>query len=617
MINKNPGNAMMKKLLALIALLIAVILLWPEPAREIPSPEPDSARLTTEGTVIGFRDESETLAWLGIPYATPPLDRLRWMAPLPPASREGDLLALDYSPPCVQLWGPLAGVPGDSGDVVGSEDCLYLNIWAPADQSTEENGNLPVMFWIHGGGNTIGSANTYPAGRLAGGERVVVVTINYRLGLLGWLSHPALRTPGRNAMDASGNYGNLDMIAALQWVQRNISQFGGDADNVTIFGESAGGRNTYALMASPLASGLFHRAIVQSGSVSTTPTWRAQNFVDDDPPGMTLSSREWLANQLLYAGRAEDRKAAKAAQLLMSDEETLAFMQSRSPQQILQGLSGGAGMYRAPQGFRDGIVLPQEPLLQVFRDPERYNSVPLLTGTNRDELKLFLAQDPQLVERRFGFLPRIRDVDSYNRLAAYLSDTWKATAVDAAATVIASNAENPVFAYRWDWDEGAKTWLVDYAELLGAGHGLEVSYIFNSFDHGIVVPRLYNEANTPGRDELGRQMRSYWSRFAREGDPGTGREGDLPQWQTWTSEGLNLMVLDTAAGGGPRMSREPMTVAMVKERLAQDDSFPDLKSRCALHARLFLEFNSGDDTWDEAEYTALGCGDFDPWALIQ
>jgi len=225
------------------------------------------------------------------------------------------------------------------------------------------------MFWIHGGGNSIGTANTYSGHSLAGGENVVLVTINYHLGLLGWMSHPALRGEGRSASDASGNYGNLDMIAALEWVQKNIASFGGDPDNVTIFGESAGGRNVYSLMASLPAKGLFHKAIAQSGSTGTTPLWRAENFADDKLPGESLSSREWLSLQLQQAGKAEDSEAAKVAQLLLSDEEILTFMYSRSPKQMLKGISGGAGMYRAPQSLRDGMVLPKESLLTYSSHP--------------------------------------------------------------------------------------------------------------------------------------------------------------------------------------------------------------------------------------------------------
>ena len=471
------------------------------------------------------------------------------------------------------------------------------------------------MFWIHGGGNTIGTANTYAGSKLAAGEQVVVVTINYRLGFFGWMSHPALRGKGRDALDASGNYANLDMIAALQWVKDNIATFGGDPEKVTIFGESAGGRNVYSLLASPLAKSLFQRAISQSGSVGTTPRWRAENFHDDAKPGMTLSSREWLVRQLLNAGKATDSATARTALAAMSNDEIRSFMYSRSPRQVLEGISGGAGMYRAPQSFRDGKVLPASTLYKVFRDPKGYNNVPLITGTNRDELKLFLAQNPEFVERRFGFLPKIKDPKAYNALAAYLSDNWKALAVDTPADIIAAHSPQSVFAYRWDWDEGGKNWLVDYSELLGAGHGLEVAYIFNNFTDGIAVPGLYNSDNIPGRDLLGAQMRSYWSEFARNGAPGRGRNGALPLWQPWSTQGPNLMLLDTVADGGLRMVREPMTMAMLKRRVAQDEDIPDLRTRCELHVQLFLLANAGADVWNRKEYDALGCAGFDPWSL--
>lgn len=610
---------MKKSIVTILMVLLTILLvyLWPASSREEGAKTPDTAteRDIQTGPVIGSADASNTYVWLGIPFAAPPVAGLRWRSPQPVKPWIKRLKTTTFRDPCVQLSGPLDGLPDDSGAVVGSEDCLYLNIWSPRDHSSAASDTLPVMVWIHGGGNTIGTANTYDASTLAGEEQVIVVTLNYRLGFFGWMSHPALRTPDRGALDASGNYANLDMIAALQWVSDNIANFGGDHNNVTIFGESAGGRNVFSLMASPLAKGLFHRAIAQSGSVGTTPLWRAENFHDDARPGQALSSREWLALQLKNAGRAKDSSAARAAQMLMSKEETLEFMYSRSAQEILAGVSGGAGMYSAPQSFRDGTVLPKDTLYTVFSDPSRYNSVPLITGTNRDEAKLFLALDPEFVKLRFGFLPRIKDLQAYNEVSAYLSDGWKAVAVDGTADIIAANTSEPVFAYRWDWDEGGKNWLVDYSELLGAAHGLEVAYIFGGFEGAIGAPGLYNDDNIAGRDRLGEDMRSYWSEFASTGAPGKGRSGTLPQWAPWNQSGANLMLLDTARGGGLRMVNEPMTVAMLKERIAQDQNIVDLRSRCALHVQLFLLANAGDDVWNEADYNALGCAQFNPWTL--
>jgi para-nitrobenzyl esterase len=330
---------------------------------------------------------------------------------------------------------------------------------------------------------------------------------------------------------------------------------------------------------------------------------------------MQLSSREWLSLQLQYAGKAADAPAARALQQSMSASDIRSFMYSRSAAQVLQGLSGNAGMYRAPQNFRDGLVLPKDTLYAVFRDPGRYNSVPLITGTNRDEMKLFMAQNPRYVDLKFGFLPSIKDPQRYDIVAAYLSDIWKALAVDGAASVISRNGGQPVYAYRWDWDEGGKNWFIDYSTLLGAGHGLEVAYIFNNFEDGIAVPGLYNSDNISGRDLLGAQMRSYWSEFAETGNPGRGRSGTLPLWRPWSDEGPNLMLLDTAAGGGLRMVREPMTIAILKQRLAEDSGFADLRERCALYVELFLLANDGADVWNKNDYNAIGCGKFEPWSL--
>ena len=602
----------MKKLLIALAVLLAIawIVFKPSP---VPGPrlaDPDSLRNTRSGPVLGSADTDGTLAWLGIPYAAPPVDELRWRPPQAPGAWSGTLEALDFGQPCPQVWNRVSGVAkGEAGQIVGNEDCLTLNIWAPRETTAA----LPVLVWLHGGGNTVGTASTYPANRLAGGENLVVVTINYRLGLLGWLSHPALRTG--DPLTDSGNFGTLDTIAALRWVRDNIGAFGGDPGNVTVFGESAGGRNVYMLMASPLAKDLFHRAIVQSGAIRTTPRWRAENYLDDEPPGHVLSSRQWLLTRLQRSGRADGPEAARVLLDDMGQEDIRAFLYGMSAEELLSDLDGPAGMYLSTQHFRDGTVIPEETLYQLFTDPSRYNAVPLITGTNRDEMKLFQVLNPEFVERRYGFLPRMKDPERYARNAAYFSDGWRATAVDTPANIIAASGGAPVYTYRWDLDEGASGWLVDYAALLGAAHGLEIGFVFNDFENGITVPGLYNDDNSPGRDALGAKMRSYWAQFAHTGDPGSGRAGDLPTWPNWQAGRGPTLLLDTAAGGGVRPLHEPLTPAMLKTRLRQDPAIDTVLTRCTLYAQLFLRANFGDAPWSEQEYRELGCSDHDPWAL--
>ena len=240
--------------------------------------DPTSLRDTQAGQVLGFADTYNTQAWLDIPYAAAPVGELRWRAPQAAEAWTGVRNALQYGATCTQFSGILSGQEGDDGDLVGNEDCLSLNVWSPRLAPNElANKKLPVMFWIHGGGNDSGTANIYQAHHLAGSKDVIVVLINYRLGLMGWFSHDAIRANANNFEDASGNFGTLDIIAALGWVKNNISAFGGDPDNVTIFGESAGGRNVFSLLASPLAKGLFHRAISQSGTADTTLLTLAEN----------------------------------------------------------------------------------------------------------------------------------------------------------------------------------------------------------------------------------------------------------------------------------------------------------------------------------------------------
>ena len=225
----------------------------------------DSLRTINQGEIIGIESDHNTFAWLGIPFAEPPVGNLRWKAPIQPKKFDSRFEASEFSQVCFQAEGIMTG---NVGGWTGSEDCLYLNVWSPAWSAEQlKKKNVPVMMWIHGGGNTIGSADTYYPTDLVSQHEVIVVTVQYRMSNLGWFRHPALRQGNSTLEDASGNFGTLDNIMALKWIKENIGYFGGDANNVTIFGESAGGHNVAALYASPLTTDLFHKAIVQSGIV--------------------------------------------------------------------------------------------------------------------------------------------------------------------------------------------------------------------------------------------------------------------------------------------------------------------------------------------------------------
>lgn len=602
----------MKKIILLLLVVAAAIAFFasrPEPERVA---DPKSFRKLNAGAIVGFADTENTHGWLGIPYAASTAGENRWRAPQPAAGWDQTLEALNYGKACPQLASLFAGIEGEPGSAAGTEDCLSLNLWAPRfEQNSIPTGDaaLPVMVWIHGGGNTVGSSAHYPSAVLAGRKNLIVVTINYRLGLLGWFSHRALQATAANAEDASGNFGTLDTIAALRWVQNNIAAFGGNPDNVTVFGESAGGRNVYMLLASPLAKGLFHRAIVQSGATPTTPLEIAQNTRDDTPQGAQNSGGETLLRLLQQSQQAVSRTQAVQKAGTMSAQETASFLRSQSLSQLMAGLTTQTGMYSAPQTFRDGHVLPEKTLFQLFEDPRDYNSVPIITGTNRDELKLFMAMDPEYSDRVFGLIPRIKNQATFDNEAAYHSDRWKLAAVDRPAEIMTAGGHPDIYAYRFDWDEGGSLGITDWSTALGAAHALEIPFILGDFEALFPIPRLFTAGNRRGREALSEKMMSYWAQFARTGNPGTGTDGNLPQWTPWQTGRGGMMLLDSPAGGDVRMSDNRLTLAAFRRRLENDTLITETEERCALYRELFIPLPWNNELFDPQEYARLGCGD--------
>jgi len=598
----------MKKIiltLLIVALFIALAIYKPWIGK--PVADNRALRQPAAGGIVGFADKHSTYAWLGIPFAQPPLGALRWRAPQALAPWSGTREALAHSEPCAQLR---VFALGDEHATTGSEDCLYLNIWTPqlsAEQIHQQTPTqrLPVMVWIHGGGNTLGFSRSTLGHHLAGEQHVVVVTLQYRLGIFGWFSHPALRNAATSPADASSNFGLLDLIAGLQWVHDNIAAFGGDPNNVTIFGESAGGHDVYALLAAPPAKGLFHRAIVESGSLGSIPTSAAENYSDDAEPGLAYSSREYI-NQLLIGDKmAGDRAAAKAHQQQMNDADIGAYLRGKTTQQLLAAVERRSlGMYFAPTIIRDGYAVPQQPFRELFADTSRYNSVPIITGTNRDEYKLFLSSNPDLTEKRFGFVPKIKDLETYNRITGYFSDTWKAQAVDDAAAILQHSQGTTVFTYRLDWDDEADYGIVNLHDLLGAAHSIDLNFVFG--DDATQGLPLATRSNAPGRQQLTAAMMAYWAQFARSGAPGSGGQGTLPEWKAWSADEPSLLIFDTAAKGGVRMSADRLSIATVKQRLHDDRKVEDDRARCRFYVQLFY-LGLTTDFWDASEYNNWGC----------
>jgi para-nitrobenzyl esterase len=502
---------------------------------------------------------------------------------------------LDFGDPCPQRA---------PGGLSGNEDCLFINVWSPQSDK-DEAWALPVMFWIHGGGNSVGEAGTsiYDGARLSAEHGIVVVSINYRLGPLGWFRHPALTNETSTQADQSGNYGTLDIIFALRWVQNNVAAFGGDPDNVTIFGESAGGFNVLTMMASSLAKGLFHKAISQSGGLVMTTTETAENYIDDAQPGHRFSSREIVNQLLINESLAETRDEAKQVQDDMESFELSAALHQLSPEELLSLYSDGfAGMLGSPDIFADGYVLPKNMTTNEIFSGNTYNPVPVILGTNRDECKLFTAFTSDAIDKTFGLPSGFNDLQGYDRDSRYCTDAWKIRAVDDLANAMSRAGNGDVFAYRFDVDDWRNLGFIELEDLLGAAHGLELPFVFGNFPKPFRV--IFPGSMQQEFVDVSNQMGSYWAEFAHSGDPGNGRSGSQTRWTRWDNSETavpRLMVFDTGSDQGIRMVNDRLSTVDLKERLLADSSFEDQADHCTAYRNLF-----SDEAFIEAEYSNLG-----------
>lgn len=462
------------------------------------------------GLVQGVTEDGLTV-YRGIPFAAPPIGDLRWEAPQPVEKWDGVRETKKFAPAPIQGGNPPSGK---------SEDCLYLNVWSPAKSNSER---LPVLVWIYGGGFSFGATSeaSYSGEKLAK-KGVVLVSIAYRVGQLGFLAHPELSA--ENAQHVSGNYGLLDMIAGLKWVQKNIAAFGGDPGKVTIFGESAGGIAVSMLCASPLAKGLFHGAISQSGG-SFGPS-RPTTY-----PGENLKRlREAEKGGEAYAQLAG---ASSIAELRKIDADKL---------------PGGRGPGMA-WPIIDGYVIPDDQY--KLYEAGKYNHVPVLVGYNSDEGASFgPPKTPQEyienTKKRYGKfaddLLKAYPVGTNNvpksardlmRDAAFGWHTWSW------ARLQAKTSKTKVFYYYFDQhpDYPADSPKAGY----GSGHGQDVSYVFEHLDPS-------NPQTTKTDLAISDAMGTYWTNFAKYGDPnGKG----VPQWPAFSETNPTVMYFSQTPHTGP------------------------------------------------------------------
>lgn len=582
------------------------LMVWLGPENDPVTPVADvaSERLLPLGPVVGFASDADSHAWLGLPFARPPVGPLRWRAPQRPEPWAETLDALTPGRPCPQIGSRIGGVPAetDSG-FAGDEDCLHLNVWAPrvdADAVPTGAQRWPVLVWIHGGGNTRGyaAARMFDGALLAGREGLVVVSIAYRLGPLGFFSHPALRAEADDAIEASGNFGLLDQIRALEWVATHIEEFGGDPGNVTVAGESAGALDVYALMLAPRARGLFHRAIAQSGALGSFSRAEAES-ADPIPPEGLLGSRAAIAALFAEAGVVPDRDAALGYAASLAPADLREFLRGRSAEEIVTVYRDPDHPDRVlvPKPIRDGALLPEDDWLGRFRAGD-FARVPVLAGANRDEWKLYLSQDPRHARQRLGLFYRILDPRDYERRGRVHSDWWMLKGVVEPFEAMRAAGHEALFAYRFDWDELSPILGQDMAELVGAAHGFELPLLFGRFDVGdpLLSRLLYREPGRASGEALSERMMGYWAAFARSGRPGRGGDPEAPEWPTWRpSAGSDepaapprWMVLDGASSGGVRAEVATITREALEARVASDPTL-SRDARCALFRELLAE----------------------------
>ncbi len=540
------------------AVLLALAFSLSACAKEAPAdPIADDAtrRITAQGEIVGFTTADGAHSWRAVPFAAPPAGDLRWRAPRPPAPWDGVRDATRYAERCMQVSNRLnAGEGIKPGNILGSEDCLYLDVYAPPDA---EGRDLPVMVWVHGGANVWGRASNYEGSRLATNEDVIIVAVQYRVGPFGFFAHEYLRDAAEAPEDAAANFALLDLIASLEWVRDNIAGFGGDPDTVTIFGESAGGANVAALMASPLAEGLYHRAIIQSGSFASAPLETAER------------DHRNASNNIV-----ERIGAANAGELRSAD-----------PKDLFDAYTDGAFSFLdMPTMIADGVTLPSYPMRDAFASADSFNAVPVITGTNRDEMKFFFFADPRFVKRKFFLFPVPRDAVFWDRLNHYMARVWRILSVDQPATAMTAAGHDQVYAYRFDWDNSGKLFFSDFGELVGAGHAVEIPFVFNRFKFfGERYDKVFFEDKTlDARNALSRDMGAYWAAFARNGAPGAA--GGV-EWAPWPQNGATLMRFDSTADGGIELMAEIDTAEQLTRDILSDAQL-DQETRCTIVAEI-------------------------------
>ena len=523
---------------------------------------------TPNGAVLGIEEEN-LYVFKGLAYAKAPVGELRWKAPRDVAISNELIDATEFKSECIQ---PASESFISNWNVsVGNEDCLYLNVYVPKNQTEINKNKFPVMFWIHGGSNIWGSGDFYDYSKLATDKQVIVITVNYRLGLFGWFSSEHLRNTSEG-LDQSSNFGQLDLIKGLEWVNENIASFGGDASNVTIFGESAGGHNVLTLLASPLADGLFHKAISQSGYVSSY----SQEFADSVSE---LSSKNIFKDDIKF---------------MVNDEDIVGYLRSLSSEEIYQRYKKTAdeNLYPiTPITIRDGIVVPKEGIYEALEDIDE--DLVVVAGTNKDEMNFWYIRSDYFYNSTGEIILRLkRSEDNLKSWIKYRSDIWRFKGAEEPLRRM-SKANDNLYSYRFDWDEQSdSSFAGNYALFVGASHGMEIPFVTGDFDLGpitfYVKPFLFPDASEEGRLALSNLMMDYWANIAKYGNPNEFTKG--PEWEKFTAENNQLLILDNPLSDNVKMKTMPVVPNNLLNSI-ESDSALEIKERCLIGWIAVRDFN--------------------------
>ena len=532
--------------------------------------------------------------WEDIPYALPPVGELRWKAPRK-IEFSSELILPKTKNFCIQRtsnFGGSAEYADEDNLLSGSEDCLYLDVFAPLNKSKKL---LPVMFWIHGGGNTSGLKDLYDFRKLVKKHDVIVVRINYRLGPFGWFTHPAIQG-FQNDVDKTSNFGTLDIISALEWVNKNITLFGGDSNNITIFGESAGGHNVLSLLVSKRAKGLFHKAISMSGY---TTSFSTENAYRQDIQSFSSDHTSWKIVNKIVNDVSQEKKQSE-----YENKEIRKILLSMSGKEFYKYYSDRKSYEEIPLLTNDGVVIPKNGLRNALSKTEYVNNVPTMIGSNRDEVKFWLAFSEYFVELDYSIggsilgLPKIilKDEGAYEAFNYYRSTAWKIRGVDEPLNSLAMTGNKNLYSYRFDWDDQRRFVIANFKQLFGATHALEVPLLAG--DNSLVGGRPVSNFIYPkgiSNFYMSKNMMKFWTNFAKTGEPGLSSNNVM--WGPYTANKLDVksfMVLDNKKN--LRMSSEMSSLENLTKELFYDERLNELE-KCVVLYQMFTFV--GNDLYDE------------------